>query len=56
MERPQTAAISNAAPARLEQTGTAWHGAIAATSVDPALAQRFQQLVSERTPNGWQTC
>ena len=30
-----------------EPPGTAWHGAIEAAVVDPALAARFQQLVSE---------
>ena len=47
MDRPQTATINCAAQVRLEQSGTAWHGTIETALVDPALAQRFQQLVSE---------
>ena len=31
----------------MEQPGAAWYGVIEAASVDPALAQRFQQLVWE---------
>ena len=47
MDSPQTATINSDAPARPEPPGTVRYSAIEAALVDPALADRFQQLVSE---------